>query len=196
MEHELAIQGHAFRLRPVVDSDAQLIVALRTDKKINRYLHSTSARVNDQLDWLSAYYSRSGDYYFAVESMVGMTEGFISIYDVDSVDSVAEWGRWILRPGSLAAVESVFLVYRVAFELLRLRAVFCRTVLNNRSVVSFHDSCGVSSRRLLQGFFHIGGSATDAVEHRLSIENWMQIRGRMDDLSGAIARRILNARPQ
>ena len=53
MRHDLSIAGPAFRLRPVVDADADFILALRGNPALNRFLHSTSARLSDQLDWLA-----------------------------------------------------------------------------------------------------------------------------------------------
>ena len=194
MKHEFIVKGYAFRLRPVADADAQLIVALRTDCKLSAYLHRTSERVEDQIDWLSDYYRRPDDYYFAVENVRGVVEGFISLYDVEKSRSVGEWGRWILRKGSLAAVESALLIYRFAFESLGLREVFCRTVSANQSVVSFHDSCGVSRRLVMRGFFQIDGRAADAIEHRVSIEDWMKIQSRLNSIASSLARKVLSDR--
>ncbi|RYF66077.1 MAG: N-acetyltransferase, partial [Comamonadaceae bacterium] len=111
MRHDLNLRGLAFGLRPVQDSDAPLLLALRGDPTLNRYLNPTSDRLDDQLAWLQAYYERPGDFYFVVERLHdGRAEGVASIYNVDTVQKTAEWGRWILRPGSFAAPESALLI--------------------------------------------------------------------------------------
>ena len=115
------MEGYAFRLRPITDNEAAFVVELRSNPELNRFLHAISNRIEDQLAWLARYYEREGDYYFVIERrMNGMPEGVIALYNIDLATSSGEWGRWILRPGSLAAVESAYLIYRIAFELLEL----------------------------------------------------------------------------
>jgi len=171
MRHDLTLAGPAFRLRPIADADARLVLELRGNTKLNRYLHSTSERLDDQLAWFASYYERPGDYYFVVERQdSGAAEGVISVYDIDFHASCGEWGRWILTPGSLAAVESAWLIYRCAFEQLGLERAFCRTRVDNGPVVSFHDSCGITARRLLPGHFELGGKLVDAMEHEVTAQ--------------------------
>lgn len=190
MRHSITLEGYAFRLRPVTDADADFIVSLRTNPVLSEFLHPVSGNVVDQFEWLERYYARRGDFYFVIENRKGGCEGLVSIYDLDSALSCGEWGRWILRPGSLAAVESAFLIYRTGFEVLTLHELYCRTVADNKAVVSFHDSCGITNRRLLSGFFSIGGVCRDAVEHRVDIDSWEKIRHRLMRLSQVVAKRV------
>jgi RimJ/RimL family protein N-acetyltransferase len=191
MRHDICLEGHAFRLRPVGDADAPLIVRLRSDGALNRFLHASSLRVEDQLEWLGRYYERPGDYYFAVEALAsGEPEGVISLYDVDAQAQRGEWGRWILSHGSLAAVESAWLVYRIAFDVVGLEEVYCRTVAANAAVVSFHDSCGITDRRVLPNHFELGGKAHDAVEHCVDQAAWSALEPRLSRLAQLTAWRF------
>lgn len=188
MKHDLILEGHAFRLRPITDEDAVRIVELRSDPALSRYLHSGPAQVEDQLAWLARYYDRPGDYYFAVERIADHRfEGLIAIYDIDTCTKSGEWGRWILRQGSLAAVESAWLIYRVGFDLLGLEHILCRTVADNARVVSFHDSCGITERRLLPKHFTLGGNIHDAIEHRLDRVAWAVIEPNLKKLARLVA---------
>lgn len=194
MRHDLVVDGVAFRLRPIGDADAPLVVALRGNPALNRYLHATSSSLADQLAWFARYYERPGDYYFVVEQLEsGMAEGMISIYDIDSQSRCGEWGRWILKAGSLAAVESAWLIYRCAFERLGLERVCSRTVAENAPVVSFHDSCGITARRVLPGHFELDGRRVDAVEHEVSRQAWSEISPRLERLAWLTARRLHHA---
>ncbi|TFW06311.1 N-acetyltransferase [Oxalobacteraceae bacterium OM1] len=194
MRHDLKLSGAAFRLRPVEDADAAFVVALRSDPELGRYLHRSSNRVEDQLAWLEKYYERSGDYYFVLERQFdGVPEGVIAVYDLSEDGRIAEWGRWILKPRSLAAVESAWLIYRAAFELIGLHEVYCRTVAENEKVVSFHDSCGIVNRTLLHSHFDIDGRKLDAIEHRVDRRSWSVIAPRLEQLVAMIARRIRHA---
>jgi RimJ/RimL family protein N-acetyltransferase len=191
MRHNLTIEGYAFRLRPITDADAAMVVELRSNPELNRYLHASSNRVEDQLAWLSSYYEREGDYYFVIERRSNSTpEGVIALYDIDAAASCGEWGRWILKTGSLAAIESAYLIYRIAFELLGLSSVYCRTVTDNGKVVSFHDSCGITARRLLPQHFDLGGQRYDAVEHRVDKASWSNIKPELEKLAQLTARRV------
>jgi RimJ/RimL family protein N-acetyltransferase len=191
MKHNLILTGLAFRLRPICDDDAEFVVGLRTNPKLNQYLHAISGDRGDQLAWMREYYKRPDDYYFVVETKdTAAPEGVISVYDVHTRDACAEWGRWVLRPGSMAAVESAWLVYRVAFELLGLERVYCRTVAENRAVVSFHDSCCIPIRRLLPGHFNLDGLRLDAVEHTLDRRAWEAINPRLRNLAQLLARKL------
>jgi len=190
MKHDFVIEGFAFRLRPVSDADAQLVLNLRNNPEINVYLHATSENVEDQLKWFGEYYQRQGDYYFVIERIgSNVAEGVVSIYDVNLMEACGEWGRWIIRPGSLAAVESAWLVYRCAFEVLKLKYVFCRTVADNKKVVAFHDSCDIP-KRLLPRYFEIGGRILDAVEHQVDMRIWNEICNKLERLAQLTARRL------
>ena len=189
MRDDLTLAGFAYRLRPIDDEDAPLVLELRGNTKLNRYLHATSQKLDDQLDWFARYYERPGDYYFVVERQdSGASEGVISLYNIDPEAACGEWGRWILRPGSLAAVESAWLIYRYAFEQLGLERVYCRTVADNKPVVSFHDSCGITDKRLLSGYFELGDKSADAVEHQITRQAWEAIGPQLENMARQTAR--------
>lgn len=191
MRHKLSIEGPAFRLRPIDDADTALVLELRGNPELNRFLHRSSSSEAEQRAWFARYYDRPGDYYFVVEARAtGQPEGLVSIYDVDGESRAAEWGRWILRPGSLAAIESAWLTYRCAFELLGLDRIYCRTVADNLPVVSFHDSCGIEQRRSLPGHFELDSRRVDAIEHQVDRRTWTALSGRLEKLALRIARSI------
>jgi RimJ/RimL family protein N-acetyltransferase len=189
MRHDLRLDGFRYRLRPVGRSDAAFIVALRTDPELGAFLHPTSGRVEDQDVWIDAYLERAGDFYFIIEDLSdGEAVGTVGIYDTDRTQ--AEWGRWLVRKGSPAAVESALLVYRAAFELLRLEAVFCRTIADNAKVVSFHDSSGARREAVLKDHFQLRGEPRDAVEHRVDRALWAGMEPKL----GFLARRLADHR--
>ncbi|BCS55002.1 GNAT family N-acetyltransferase [Geobacter sp. SVR] len=192
MRHNIFVEGFAFRLRPITDEDANFVIELRTDPALNRYLHASSNRIEDQLAWFSRYYDRANDYYFVLERRDnGAAEGVVSIYDIDQKAKTGEWGRWILKTGSLGAVECSWLIYRVAFESLKLDAVYCRTVADNVNVMSFHDSCGILKRRLLPQHLELNGLCLDAVEHYVDHPGWDCIEHRLEQLAKLTSKRIL-----
>ena len=165
MKHQYALDGLGYRLRPICMSDAQFIIDVRLeDIERNRFIHPISNDISLQEKWLRQYFERDGDYYFVVENRVsGQKEGLISFYDENN--GKAEYGRWVMKKNSLAAIESILLLYRIAFEQAGLSELYCRTILDNTTVVSLHNSIGEKTRRILNGIFELNGNTYDAVEH-------------------------------
>ena len=192
MQHDIRIEGHAYALRPVGMKDARFIVELRTgDPERTRYINPIAQSVEIQELWLEQYLKRENDYYWVVERLGnGVSEGLIGIYDIDSQARTAEWGRWVIRSRSLAAVESALLIYKAAFERLGLESVHCITVADNRPVVSFHDSCGLPRLEVLKDRFRLGEHSFDGVMHRCCESNWNEVRARLEPQALRIARRI------
>lgn len=185
MRHSLTIDGPAFRLRPVRREDAEFIAQLRSDPERCRYLHRAPPGTSAQEKWLAEYFERSGDYYFLIENRATrLPEGTAGIYNAgwsidggtDRLQRDAEWGRWVLRRGSLAALESACLVYRLGFEMLDLDSIYCRTILENASALAFHESFGLERGRVLPGFLESGARRLDAIECRLTRARWMALR--------------------
>jgi RimJ/RimL family protein N-acetyltransferase len=188
MRHDLRLMGHRFALRPVAMSDAAFILTLRNDPQLNRSIHPTSPRVEDQEAWLAAYMDRPGDYYFIVDDPRSAEPvGAISIYEMDEAQRTSEWGRWLIRRDSVAAVESALLMYRAAFELLGLESVYSRTVADNEAVVSFHDSSGAERAGLLKQAVRLGEKQYDVVEHRVTRDHWPTMQPRLDAIARGLA---------
>jgi hypothetical protein len=146
-----------------------------------------------QRKYLEGYFQRDGDYYFVIERLErggGASEGLVGIYDVDERRRRAEWGRWVIQPQSLAAVESAWLVYRVGFELLHLESMYCRTLLRNAPVVSFHDRTGLERSRRIEAFCEIDGETCDAIEHLLSRERWPLTAQKLEPRAKRLAERL------
>ena len=195
MRHDLSVQGHAFALRPVDIADARFILELRRDPELSRYLHPVSPLLSDQERWLNEYFERDGDYYFIVmRRSTGAPEGAIGLYGLDLESQEAEWGRWVLRPGSPAAVESAWLIYRIAFEVLHLHLVFCRTLAENVKVVSFHRSCGLELRSTEERL-NIGCVERPVVRQELTSGMWDRIGPELDRRAAAYSR-IIDRRSQ
>jgi RimJ/RimL family protein N-acetyltransferase len=196
MRHDIHLTGHAFTLRAIELGDASLIVNLRSDAERNRYLHRISLDVSDQTDYLAGYLTRGDDYYFVVDRVgpAPHPEGLIAIYDVDSEHSRAEWGRWVIAEGSLAAVESAWLIYRVGFERLGLDEVYCRTLTENARTIAFHDRTGLERRGELDEPYEIDGREFAVTEHYLTRERWPEASARLERQAERLASRLTEAR--
>lgn len=172
MKRKISIDGYCYRLRPVHLSDAEFIIKIRLeDKERARYIHEIPADVQLERQWIEKYLAKDDDYFFVVEDkFLNIPVGLIAVYDIR--EGRAEWGRWIIQKGSMAAVESVYLLYKIAFRQLNLDELYCRTVEDNFSVVSFHTGTGLKTRTVLKDFFVLDGKAYNAVEQFIKKEDF------------------------
>lgn len=170
MRHDFTVEGTAFRLRPLAVEDAAFVVRLRTDEKLTRYLNPTSPDIADQIAWTERYFEREGDFNFIVERIGGAPEGAVALYD-EEPGVQAQWGRWVLRPGSLAAPESALLIYRFGIETRGLPRIYCRTEAANLAVVQFHESSGLETSGPSPG--------ATTVEQAVTPANWAAVRERL-----------------
>ncbi len=197
MRHTHVIAGEAFRLRPIEERDAEFVLALRSMAGRSQYLNPISLSIEDQQRWLANYFKREGDYYFVIERIVGdRPEGLISLYDLSPQDGAAEWGRWIVAPSSLSAIESVVLLMDFAFGKMRLRKVYSHTVAENKATNSFHDSCGFRQAGVQVARFNIEGRAVDAVRHECAASEWAALRPALAAKSHKISQRINRDAPR
>ena len=121
----------------------------------------------------------------------GNPEGTICLYHFEGEAKTAnaksaEWGRWVLLTGSLAAPESALLIYRVGFDQLGLREMYCRTEEENQPVVSFHASCGLVDRGIVNG-----PNGEVWREQVATVEEWPGIQARMQRHAD-MSRRLLS----
>ena len=188
MLHDIRVSGTVVGLRPVGHEDAEFIVRLRAPSQRTQFIHRGATTVEAQRSWTDTYLARPDDYYFLIHHLAdGRREGTIGIYNVDAGRCAAEWGRWVLVPDSLAAIESVVLMYRVAFDVLHLSSVYSRTLARNVSVVAFHDSCGIP-RDPTPRTISVDGVGCEAIEHVLARTEWPDLAQRLQPMIQRIAR--------
>lgn len=186
MRHNLHLRGYRFALRPVDESDAELIVTLRNDPAVAPYLNAGAITTAMQREWLTRYFSQPDDYYFVVvDQVTGTDEGLVGLYNVDRGAQTAEWGRWVVRAPT-GAVESALLVYRCGFEQLDMQMIYCRTLAENRHVVSFHDSSG-AHRHSMPVHLLVDGERRLAIEHRVDISDWPAVEQRLSGIAARLA---------
>ncbi|MDR0604999.1 MAG: GNAT family N-acetyltransferase [Bacteroidales bacterium] len=164
MKHNLCIDGYLYRLRPASTEDAPFVVEVRTENaERNKFIHPISQSVDAQIQWLENYYKTDGDYYFVIENLFTKEpEGLISIYNIR--DKKGESGRWVIKEDSLAAIESFYLLYRLAFEQILLDEVYSTVIEENKPVIAFHKSAGQKIRGILPGYYLWNGAQYNAIE--------------------------------
>jgi RimJ/RimL family protein N-acetyltransferase len=187
MNHDLTVEAHGLRLRPVRISDAGFIVLLRNSPHALGNVGDSAAEIAAQEKWLLDYFSRPNDYYFIIESRSGgRPVGTVGIYDV--TNTTGEWGRWIVTRGVFAGPGSAWLAFHVCFDLLHLQTVLGHVVETNRAVLSFHQKIGFPIIGLATEPRTIGGSAIRMVALRASTQDWPTISSKLQVYARAAER--------
>lgn len=192
MQHNIRQKGYSYALRPITIEDAQLIIDIRlSEQRRSQFIHPISNDVKAQEEWLHKYFQSPDDYYFVIENVfTNESEGLIGIYNIQN--NKGEWGRWVIKNGSLAAIESVKLIYDIAFEQLGLDELYSRTIEDNVSVVDFHKSIGAKFRKILHKEFNLNDILHNAVEQYVDREYYFNnIQEKLEESSLKIFRRNL-----
>jgi len=183
MKHNLSKEGYLVKLRPVEISDAENILKIRSNKKLTRYLNSTSPILSDQIKYIENYFLKKGDYYFVIEDIFSSKfVGALAIYNFDHLNKSAEFGRWIIEPGNISATESAYLAYSLAFENFPIKYIYCRTVEENKSVISFHNSFGLEVHKIHKEYVTIDGKTFNSIEHQLTKDKWVEIKPKIENI--------------
>lgn len=188
MSHTIRVERFGIRLRPITMDDAIFIHKLRRSPELSTYIGEIDPKFSIHRSWLEQYLEKDDDYYFCIELLSGKPVGTISIYNISA--GVGNWGRWIIAPSVPAAAASVWLILHVAFDILGLAEVYSNTVIDNASVVSFHDSCGFVRTGIERNGLTIRGVSYDMVIHTAAKEIWSSIQQKLEK-PAALAERLL-----
>lgn len=178
MRHNLHLSGFAYRMRPIEEGDAEFVLNLRLNTDLNQYLHKTSPHIEDQLEWMNVYFKRADDFYFVVEDFSGLPHGLTALYNFERDAKQAEWGRWVMRKDSRAALDCTVMTYDLAFAQLELERVISRTEIDNTRVISFHTNVG--SERFGEVF---GNEGEHWIEQHMDAQRWKNCRMRVAQLA-------------
>jgi len=178
MNHNIVVERFGVRLRPITLDDAEFIYQIRRQPELSKYIGEIDPDFSVHRSWLENYFHREGDYYFCIESLSGKPIGTIAVYDI--ANDAGNWGRWIISPSVPAAPASVWLIFHVAFDILGLSEVYSNTIIENASVVSFHDNCGLTRTEIEQGGLTIKGVSYDVIIHTATKTGWPAIQKKLE----------------
>lgn len=138
--HEI-FEGKYIFLRSVKEEDAEFIVKLRTDDKMNSFVHKVDNDVKKEKSWIRNQRERERDYFFSFfRKKDEQILGNISIYNVK--DGAGELGRWMSYGNAIENLESAMLAHDFAFNFLQISSVYTKTMSENKKVVNFWKRFG------------------------------------------------------
>ena len=135
-------------IRLITQSDVDLLLDLRLNQNLNKYLNQVDDDKEQQLNWLKIYKQREvngTDFYFVIVDKKLGEIGLVRVYDIDYANKSFTWGSWIIKEENrpkYAAIESALLVYEFAFNELNLSLAKFVVDNNNLGVIKFHNRFG------------------------------------------------------
>jgi RimJ/RimL family protein N-acetyltransferase len=190
LKHSISISGYNIRLRPVIIPDAEFILRLRNMPHSAGTVGDTVPVVAEQRRWIESYFERLNDYYFIIESLQGQPLGTIGLYNFRAAG--AEWGRWIILPGIMAALPSVVLMHQLAFNHFGLAELRGEVVSSNSKVISFHQRFGCQMVGVTRQSRKIQSQYVDMVQFTMSRVQWSAAYQRLHNLAEAAGRSLSN----
>jgi RimJ/RimL family protein N-acetyltransferase len=192
MKHNIRLEGYAYSLRPVELADAEFIVEVRTPER-SRFMHRIERTVQAQREWLENYFQRPNEYYFLIERMQDHSrEGLTSLLDFDEKHESAQWGRLILRPGSLGAAETALFVLKLAFDTFGLNEVWGPVLAGNAPMIAYVKSLGFECRETVS--VPVDGKMVEGIRAVLARDRWSSFEEKVTETARQIALRLQSGR--
>ena len=132
------------KVRFVEEYDAQKILELRTNEKLNKFLHYTSDDLEQQIEYIRNYKkkeSKGVEYYLAFTDLDNKTLGFYRLYNINYAMSSFTIGSWIFDPERTdnTAIFADILSKKFGFVDLGLMTCFFEVNRQNKKVMKYHQ---------------------------------------------------------
>jgi len=120
LPHNFTLDRYGLQVRLVIEEDAEFIVFLRTDTRLNQHINATSTDIEQQKQWIRNYKLREEqglDYYFLF-LINNKPQGLARIYDI--TENTFTQGSWIFSPDAVlgASVLGNIISSEIGFEFL------------------------------------------------------------------------------
>lgn len=133
MVYEEMIRGVYVNMHSVLPEDAGVTLKMRLDPQKAKYLHPIENDLKKQENWIKNQNMEEGDYYFLAKDKNGQAIGTFGIYNLDLNEG--ESGRLIVYGNPLQSIEINLLLFRFAFEYLKISQIKGVVDENNRSAI-------------------------------------------------------------
>lgn len=161
----MELRGEHVILRPLRAEDAELTLGWRLSDRaalLNRGADSVSA----QAEWIAS--RPSTELNFVIQLRSGQPVGMLSLVAIDEVNRRAEPARFLIGEpeavrGIPAAVESMKLLYKLAFDQMKLNRVHGTVVADNQLMLRWQKFLGMKEEGRLRQHYFIGGRFRDAI---------------------------------
>ena len=165
MSHEYKLSGQFVDLRPLSKSDARLTLAWRTAHRA-RLLNAGASTVKEQEEWISS--RPTSEINFIIDTKESIPVGMLSLVAIDKKNLHAESARFLIGEeaavkGLPVAVESMKLLYELAFDGLGLQRIYGTVASENTLMIKWQKYLGMQEEGRLRKHYFIDGKWQDAV---------------------------------
>ncbi len=128
-------------VRFVEETDAEFIVELRNDPKLNRHLSQTSASVEDQRNWIKSYKVKEHDlkelYFIILENDI--RKGLYRLYKINDISFTI--GSWLFKDCENKQLPILTDLYfcEYGFTVLNKPILLFDVRKQNRKVIQYHS---------------------------------------------------------
>lgn len=159
------LEGEFISLRSLMVSDAELTHQWRHAERA-KYLNNAASNVLDQVKWIES--RPTSEQNFIIELSNGLPVGMISLINIDYSNNHAESSRFLIGnevavKGTPAAVESMKLLYELAFDILKLVRVSGIVAENNTLMIKWQKYLGMKEEGRLRKHLYQNGRYFDAI---------------------------------
>ena len=159
------LEGEFIRLRPLQVGDAELTYQWRHAQRA-KYLNKAASSVIEQAKWIES--RPASEHNFIIELKNGLPIGMIALINIDHVNHRAESSRFLIgnedaAKGIPAAVESMKLIYELAFNTLGLVRISGTVAENNTLMIKWQKYLGMKEEGRLRKHLYQDGQYVDAV---------------------------------
>jgi len=171
------LEGEFVRLRPLQVSDAELTYQWRHAERA-KYLNRAASSFVDQVRWIES--RPTSEQNFIIELKNGLPVGMISLINIDLVNHHAESSRFLIGDedavkGIPAAVESMKLLYELAFDALNLVRISGTVAENNTLMIKWQKYLGMKEEGRLRKHLCQDGQYFDAVCLGVLVDEYRKI---------------------
>ncbi len=130
-----------YTIRLIENDDAAFILELRNNERLNRYLNVTSAKIEDQLNWIREYKIRESEkkefYFIIIEN--GIKRGLYRLYKINSVSFTI--GSWLFNKceNKNLPILSDLVISDFGFSNLKNPILLFDVRKDNRRVIQYHS---------------------------------------------------------
>ena len=161
----MVLRGKYVTLRPLRVDDAESTLAWRQGER-TAFLNRGAETVTEQRAWIES--RPDNELNFVIELRSGLPVGMLSLIGIDMVHLRAEPARFLIGEpeavrGVPAAVESMKLLYQLAFDELKVRRIHGTVASDNRLLIKWHKFLGMQEEGRLRHHYFLGGHFQDAV---------------------------------
>ena len=171
------LKGEFVNLRPLKLHDTELTFRWRHAQRA-KFLNAGAATAEQQAAWIAG--RPASEYNFIIELRNGHPVGMLSLTDIDATNRRGEPGRFLIgdeeaAKGVPVAVESMKLLYELAFDRLGLIRLYGIVAANNHLMLKWHKHLGMKEEGRLRNHLYLAGQFMDGIFVGLLLDEYRKI---------------------